>query len=84
MYAELGKPDGASGLYGGQGRSRDLLMLQRVKDGGESECRSVMGRIGDGTCPDAKACRLPLGNPSQDGLVISTQRGDNALPFGAE
>ncbi|REE19753.1 hypothetical protein B0G71_2867 [Paraburkholderia sp. BL27I4N3] len=39
----------------------------QVWDDGESESRSVMGRIGVGTLPHAKAGRLPSGLPSQDG-----------------
>src|SRR5436309_8496708 len=65
MYAEHGKPD-APPATAGQPQGR--LMVQRVDESGESECRSVMERIRVATSPGAKASPLPHGLPWQGSL----------------
>jgi hypothetical protein len=63
IHAEQGKPvvppETAS-------EPRGTLLVLRVKDGEESECRSVMERIGIATLSHAKAGRLSLGVSSQE------------------
>jgi hypothetical protein len=63
MFEEHGKPN-TPPVTAGQPQGR--LMAQWVKEGGESECRSVMGRIR--VLPGAKASPLPLGLPWQESL----------------
>ena len=63
IYAEQGKPV-VSPVTAGE--PQGTLLALRVKDGGESECRSVMDRIGVETSLHAKVGRLPLGLSSQD------------------
>ena len=65
MYAEHGKPD-APPATAGQPQGR--LMAQRVEERGESECRSVIGRIRVATSPGAKASPLPHGLPWRESL----------------
>ena len=48
-------------LLGGQALPQGALLGQRVKEAGESECRSVMERIGVEISLRAKAGRLPVG-----------------------
>jgi hypothetical protein len=49
------------------GEPQGTLLIVQVWEDGQSECRSVMDRIGVGTLPHAKAGKLPSGLPSQDG-----------------
>jgi hypothetical protein len=65
MYAQHGKPD-APPETAGQPQGR--LLVQRVKECGESEGRSVIGRIRGATSPGAKASRLPCGLSWQENL----------------
>src|SRR3954471_8581983 len=65
MYAEHGKPD-APPATAGQPQGR--LMVQRVKECGQSERCSVMERIRVATLPGAKASPLPRGLPWQESL----------------
>jgi hypothetical protein len=65
MYAEHGKPDAPPGTAG---QPRGRLMVQRVEDSGESECRSVMEWIRVAILPGAKASPLPRGRPWQKSL----------------
>ena len=52
MFSEHGKPDEPPATAGQpQGR----LLVQRVEEGGASECRAVMERIRVATSPGAKA-----------------------------
>ena len=56
----------------------------RVAEGGKSECRPVMGRIGIATSSYAKAGRLLLGVSSQELLKNRLTEGKqmNAEPLG--
>jgi RNA-directed DNA polymerase len=63
MFEEHGKPN-TPPVTAGQPQGR--LMAQWEKEGGESECRSVMVRIR--VLPGAKASPLPLGLPWQESL----------------
>jgi hypothetical protein len=52
-----------------------------VKDAGESEGRSVMGRIGDETiAPPRKRGRLPAGGLSLDSSQLSNPREGGTIP----
>jgi hypothetical protein len=52
-----------------------------VKDAGESEGRSVMGRIGDETiAPPRKRGRLPAGGLSLDSPQLSNPLGGGTIP----
>ena len=63
INAEQGKSV-VSPVMAGEPQGTPLVL--RVKDGGESECRSVIDRIGVETSSHAKVGRLPLGLSSQD------------------
>ena len=63
MFEEHGKPN-TPPVTAGQPQGR--LMAQWVKEGGESECRSVMGRIR--VLPGAKASPLLPGLSWRDSL----------------
>jgi hypothetical protein len=63
MHVEQGKPVASPEMAS---EPRGTLLVLRVKDGGESECCSVMGQIGVETLPHAKVGRLPLGLSSQE------------------
>jgi hypothetical protein len=65
MYAEHGKPD-APPETAGQPQGR--LMVQRVEERGESECRSVIDWIRVAISLGAKASPLPQGLPWQESL----------------
>ena len=59
IQMEQGKP--VVSPLRGQASLQGALLGQRVKDAGESECRSVMERIGVATLLRCKAGRLPVG-----------------------
>ena len=58
-HAKQGKP---VALPGTAGEPQGTLLALRVKDGGKSECPSVMGGIRAGISPDTKVGRLPPGH----------------------
>ncbi len=62
--AEHGKPNCLH--LGMEGDSRGKPIGEWVKEVGESECWSVMDRIGVQNLPDTKVCRIPTGVESRE------------------
>ncbi len=82
LCTEQGKPVGVRFI--GQDWLRDRLQPIRVEDHGESECRPVMGRIGDATiAPPRKRADFHVVAYREIGLYRDPERRWSAVPSGA-
>jgi len=74
IQAEQGKP---AVLPVTAGEPQGTLLVLRVKERGESERRSVMGRIGVEISPHEKSCRLPYGLSSRESFLEPSKRRES-------